>query len=181
MNPLRCGRDPSDDESGLDLWWAVPGVLAGMPMPFIDPERRGRFGAPLDAYDDDLPLLDRAGIGAVVGLLNIPSDAAVYKAAGFGYLSMPIPDGSPPSLAQFLSFLRFVREQQGLDRAVAVHCAAGVGRTGTILAGYLIAVGAGVENAVRNIRAVRRGAIETPEQMRFLYELPAALRDNAGI
>jgi len=178
MNSPRNGEGFHGAE--LDLWWAVPGFLAGMPMPLIHPERRERFGAPLDAFDDDLPLLHRAGIGAVIGLLNISSDAAVYRAAGFEYLSMPIPDGSPPSLAQFMAFLRFVREQQSLHRAVAVHCAAGIGRTGTMLAGWLIANGASVEAAVKSIRIVRRGAIETPEQMRFLYDLPAALRNNAG-
>lgn len=92
----------------------------------------------------------------------------------------PVPDGPPPSLAQFLAFLGFVRAQQELHRAVAVHCAAGIGRTGTMLAGWLIANGAGAETAVKCIRAMRRGAIETPEQMRFLYDLPAALRSNAG-
>ncbi len=170
-----------DDGAQLDLWWAIPGVLAGMPMPFIHPERREKLGGPLDAFHDDLPLLHRAGIGAVVSLLNIPSDAAVYRSAGFGYLLLPVPDGAAPSVAQFVEFLRFLPEQRKLGMKTAVHCAAGLGRTGTVLAGYLIANGASPEAAIKGIRAVRRGAIETTEQVRFLYELPDSLRKAGAV
>jgi hypothetical protein len=100
--------------ASLGVWWAVPGVLAGMPMPLLHPERRERFGGTLDAFTDDLPLLVQAGIGAVVSLLNIPGDAAVYSSAGFGYHLMPIPDGAAPSIEQFVAFLRFIREQRAL-------------------------------------------------------------------
>lgn len=34
------------------LWWAIPGVLAGMPMPFIHPERRMAGGGSVKAFDD---------------------------------------------------------------------------------------------------------------------------------
>jgi hypothetical protein len=47
------------DEGQHLLWWVIPGVLAGMPMPFIHWERRMKHGAPLPAYDDDLPVLLR--------------------------------------------------------------------------------------------------------------------------
>ncbi len=56
------------------LWWVIPGVLAGMPMPFMHPERRLNLGGSLNAYEDELPELYAAGIRAVVSLLNIPSD-----------------------------------------------------------------------------------------------------------
>lgn len=160
-----------DRGSDLDLWWAVPGVLAGMPMPRIHPERRENFGGSLNAYHDALPLLAEAGIGAVVSLLNIPSDERVYQRAGFAYHLLPIPDGAAPSVDQFLDFLNFMREQRAANRVVAVHCAAGLGRTGTMLAAYLIAKGTPVDEAVAQIRKARPGAIETPAQMRFLRDL----------
>lgn len=165
----------SDPAVALDLWWALPGALAGMPMPQLHPERRENPG-PLRAYKDDLPLLVEAGIGAVVCLLNIPQDARVYEAAGLGFQCLSIPDGHPPSLRQFVEFLGFLRQQRAQQRAVAVHCAAGLGRTGTMLAGCLIASGVEFQAAVRQIRAARPGAIETASQMNFLSGLPAALR-----
>jgi hypothetical protein len=163
-----------NEATTLDLWWAVPGALAGMSMPFLHPDRRETGGAPLEAFDDELSMLERAGIGAVVSLLNIPVDAAVYTSAGFSFYMMPIKDGAAPSIEQFNDFLVIMRGQSTLGNVTAVHCAAGIGRTGTVLAGYSIAGGATPEAAIECIRRARPGAIETPHQMQFLYELHQA-------
>src|SRR5271170_7704412 len=143
------------------LWWVIPNVLAGMPMPFVHPERRLNLGGPLSAFDDELPALHAAGIRAVVSLLNIPNDAAVYESAGFSFLCLPVPDGGAPTMEQAASFVRFINEQRAAQRSVAVHCEAGLGRTGTMLAVYLISEGMGAAEAVQQVRAVERSAIET--------------------
>jgi hypothetical protein len=59
------------------LWWVIPGVLAGMPISFVHPDRRMNQGSALNAYDDELSMLYTAGVRAVVCLLNMPSDAPV--------------------------------------------------------------------------------------------------------
>jgi CheY-like chemotaxis protein len=46
------------------LWWIIPDVLAGMPMPFIHLNRRLNLGGPLKVFDDELPVLYSAGIRA---------------------------------------------------------------------------------------------------------------------
>ena len=155
------------------LWWVIPGVLAGMPMPFVHPERRMNSGGALNAYNDELPVLYAAGIRAVVSLLNIPSDAAVYELAGFSFLCFPIPDGSPPTMQQAEQFVRFVDQQRLVNRAVAVHCEGGIGRTGTMLATYLIWHGLPAQEAIAKIRELEQSAIETSRQILFLEELAA--------
>jgi len=170
-----CGDFPCDsmstEESQLDLWWVEPSRLAGMPMPLIARARRENPTAPLHAYDDDLLLLDAVGIRAVVGMLNIPVDSVIYRSAGFAHHLMPIPDGGVPTPEQFAEFVRFVRAQLLAGNPTAVHCAAGLGRTGTVLAGYLIAEGTPADVAINRIRQARPGAIETREQVRFLHSL----------
>jgi len=163
------------------LWWVIPGVLAGMPMPYIHPERRLNLGGALNAYEDELPDLYAAGVRAVVSLLNIPSDAAVFASAGFAFLCAPLPDGGAPTREQAAKFVRFVEEQRTARRPVAVHCEAGLGRTGTMLAVYLIAQGDRAETAVRRIREVEKVAVETPRQLQFLKQFARRLSSGTTL
>jgi atypical dual specificity phosphatase len=158
------------------LWWVIPGLLAGMPMPFIHPERRLNAGGALIAFEDELPELYSAGVRAVVGLLNIPSDAAVFESAGFSFLCLPVPDGGAPTSEQAREFIRFVNDQRKAQRPVAVHCEAGLGRTGTMLAVYLIAEGDTAEAAIRRIREIEKAAVETPRQILFLEQFAQHMR-----
>ncbi|HKS38820.1 MAG TPA: dual specificity protein phosphatase family protein [Verrucomicrobiae bacterium] len=143
-------------------------------MPFIHPERRMNFGGGLRDYDDDLPILYSAGVRAVVCLLNIPGDAPVYGSSGFDFLCLPVPDGAPPTAKQVTDFTGFVDKNRSQSKPVAVHCEAGIGRTGTMLAAYLISKGAGAETAVSQVRSVENRAIETPRQIQFLEGLANA-------
>src|SRR5437899_12637117 len=57
-----------------------------------------------------------------------------------------------PSLDQVDDFVAFVASKIAEGKKVLVHCFAGRGRTGTMLAAYLIHKGMSAEAAVREIR-----------------------------
>ena len=121
-------------------------------------------------YRDTLPEalveLRRKGIGAIVSLdeEGLPDDLIAEH--GFIYRHYPIEDFRAPSFEQAEAFVEFVDQQLAEGRTVVAHCWAGIGRTGTMLACYLIHRGQSLAEAER--RVSRFGGIETREQREFL-------------
>jgi atypical dual specificity phosphatase len=61
-----------------------------------------------------------------------------------------------------------------------VHCAAGRGRTGTILGAYLLKQeNLSAKDAITKIRNLRRGSIQTDSQERSIYEYEKYLSDKS--
>jgi atypical dual specificity phosphatase len=161
------------------LRWVIPETLAGMPMPYVHPDRRMNHGGALEDYVDDLAVLHCAGIRGVVSLLNLPGDESVYQSAGFSFLCLPIPNGGAPTFDQAVRFVSFAEEKLSKKQAIAVHCEAGLGRTGTMLAVYLISIGKTASEAIHTIRAIEKSAIETDSQIQFLEHYANRIKASA--
>lgn len=142
-----------------------------MPAPFIDPARRRSGGLPAGRGRDELHDLSVLGVRALISLLEQPGDGALYREAGFDLLALPVGNGSPPTIGQWRESCQFVDAHLAASRPVVVFCAAGLGRTGTLLASYLIHCGEPANAAIARVRGVEPAAIETTRQMLFLYDL----------
>ena len=97
--------------------------------------------------------LAAAGVTTIVDLRtepDLPVDDAMLRSFGLRIVSLPIRDGQTPTRAQTDEFLRVVDASSG---TVFLHCGAGVGRTGSVAAAYLVATGqaSGVGATLRNL------------------------------
>ena len=174
---------------GLSFYWLIEGVLAGCSRPGqrTAAARAGgdtarRFGAPStpdplsEDLEGDLAWLRGQGIGAVLSLTETPLAEGALARHGLAELHLAVDDLRAPTPDQFTRALSFIDRQRALGRSVAVHCLMGQGRTGTVLAAYLIRGGVGVEEALRQVRRVCPGAVGSSEQERALHAF-AARRD----
>lgn len=124
---------------------------------------------------DDLSELAEQGIGAIVSLTETPLDPAPIQYFKFASLHLPIPDFTPPSQQQIAAFAGFVDNCLAEGKAVVVHCGAGIGRTGAMLAAYLVHTGMDAEDALATVRNQRPGSVETREQADSVREYAASL------
>jgi protein-tyrosine phosphatase len=103
-----------------------------------------------------------------LGIADLFESAARH---GIDTVHFPIPDGSTPVPEEMPSFTELVEKIVGAARAgktVVIHCRGGLGRTGTVAACCLVALGHGPADAVQSVRAVRPGAVETYGQERWV-------------
>ncbi|MGI8643347.1 MAG: dual specificity protein phosphatase family protein [Thermomicrobiales bacterium] len=151
------------------FYWLEPGALAGCGRP------GSRYRADVaKALEQDLSFLEDQGIGAVLTLTETPLADEVLGRFPFASKHIPITDMTAPSADQLRAALGFIDEQRAEGRAVVVHCLVGQGRTGTILAAYLIRGGVPPEDALDQVRAVCPHAVENEAQESSLTEFAAS-------
>ena len=101
----------------------------------------------------------------ITAIIRMEEQTISGEAVEMADLYEPVPDFTPPRLDQIERMVKFIDEQiETWEHPVVVTCQAGLGRTGTVLACYLVYVGYTPENAVKLIREVRPGSIQTSEQ-----------------
>jgi atypical dual specificity phosphatase len=149
--------------------WVVPDEIAGS-------GQIGAWGAYADeALANDVWDLKECGVGAIVSLTEKPLDSGPITSLNMDYLHLPIPDMSAPSLGEIERFLSFAVDMIDRGRSVLVHCGAGLGRTGTMLACYLVLKGHEPLAAIQRVRIDRPGSIETEAQEIAIFEYAASL------
>lgn len=113
------------------------------------------------------------------GLLGVPQLGGRILARGLAWIHAPIEDVSVPDRAfeaAWETHGRQVRQTLRSGGNVLFHCRGGLGRAGMMTARTLVELGWQPERAIREVRRIRPGAIETRPQERVV--LLARERDD---
>ncbi len=145
----------------LNFGWVIHGSLAGAQGP---------------TSNRDLMFLRLQTIGAIVRM-----EERTISGAGQELVDMyePVNDFTPPDPQQIDRMVSFISDQiETWERPVVVTCYAGLGRTGTVLACYLVSSGYSAEQAVRLVRELRPRSIQTREQEDAVFQYQDRLKQK---
>ena len=141
--------------------WLIEGKLAGSAIP---------------TSIDEVKWMEDEGVKSIVTIREVPLDEDWVK--DVKYLHVLSDDMGVPSFDDLKNSVDYVHERIKNDEPVMVHCLAGLGRTGTILACYLIKYEKmSAEDAIHHVREQRHGSIQSFVQEEMIFQYAKTLDD----
>lgn len=151
------------DKSALpkNFSWLEQGKVAGCARPETEAELEG---------------VKQQGVRAIVSLTGTPLNPEVVNRLEFDYSHSHI--SGAPNVEQLDEILKFIEQKNAQSKPVLVHCGEGKGRTGTVLAAYLVHHGLSADEAIHVVREKRPGSIENLEQETAIREFEKHLKKH---
>ena len=115
--------------------------------------------------------LREQGIQLLICLTEDPPRRAWINEVGLFSMHIPIEDMLPPTQAQIDVGMAAIEKAITNQLGVGIHCHAGLGRTGTMIACWLVQhESLSARDAIARVRRLRPGSIETDEQAEAIVE-----------
>ncbi len=119
---------------------------------------------------EELNWLRHQGIELLLSLTEEPLPRRWVEDASLLVFHEPMEDMQAPAQEQLERCLSVIDRAHRQEMGVAIHCTAGLGRTGVVLACYFVDQGLSGSNAMARVRELRPGSIETAEQEEAVLE-----------
>jgi atypical dual specificity phosphatase len=137
-------------ERPTNFGWVIEDKLAGCGLPVTD---------------DEFEWLVQRGIKSIVTVREVPLPPDWFEDRDVSYLHLRVEDFGAPSIEELEASVNFIEQQLQDERPVMVHCAAGKGRTGTVLAAFLVKnENLSAEQAIEKLRTIRPGSVQSVVQ-----------------
>ena len=141
--------------------WLIEGKLAGSAIP---------------TSTDEVEWAIEQGVKSIVTVKEEPLDDTWIK--DVNYLHVHSNDMGVPTFDDLKESVDFIHNRIEDNEPVMVHCLAGLGRTGTILACYLIKYEKmSAEDAIQHVREKRHGSIQSFVQEELIFQYAKTLND----
>ena len=146
-----------------NIWRKVHGKITKKPTNFSWLIEEKLAGSGIPTSIDEFDWLLNQGVKSIVTMTeNALPGEWIEK---IDYLHIPTADFHAPDMEEIDSAVEFIQNQIQNNESVMVHCAAGLGRAGTILACYFIKYEKySAVQAIKKIREARPGSIQSDVQ-----------------
>ncbi len=154
-----------------NLWRKVHGKITKKPTNFSWLIEEKLAGSGMPTTFDELDWVLKQGVKSIVTMTENALPESWTE--DVKYLHVPTSDLTAPDMDKIDTAVDFIYERINNKEAVMIHCAAGMGRTGTVLACYLVKYHKhSAKDAIDKLRKKRPGSIqsETQEIAIRLYE-----------
>ena len=152
------------------------GMITGKPDNFSWIIEKKLAGSAIPTSKEEVDWLKQEGVKSIVTIREEPLEDEWIK--DVNYLHVHSNDMGIPEFSDLVTSVDFIHQRITNEEPVMVHCLAGLGRTGTILACYLIKyedMTAG--DAIEKVRQERHGSIQSFSQEEIIFRFEKFVRE----
>ena len=158
-----------------DVWRKVHGTITGRPDKFSWLIENKLAGSGIPTTIDEVQWTIEQGVKSIVTVREEPLDDSWIK--DVNYLHVLSNDMGVPDFDDLVHAVDFIHHRITNNEPVMVHCLAGMGRTGTVLACYLVKYqNMSADEATEKVREERPGSIQSYPQEEIIFRFEKSLK-----